>query len=683
MPTSTPSGSTLFPKPKPWQLSAALVIATFAAYIGVWRAGFIWDDNFHVTRTALRSLHGLWRTWFEFGATEQYYPVLHSAFWVEHAIWGDSAACYHVLNVGLHAAAALILQRILKVLGAPGSWLAAFAFALHPVCAESVAWISEQKNTLSTVFYLAAALQFLRFEGDRKPARYAAAFALFVLAILSKSVTVTLPAALLVAIWWKRGSLRWRRDVLLLLPWLAVAAADASVTAWVERTFVGAKGSAFGLTLVQKVLLCGHAMWFYAAKVVWPSPLVFIYPRWTIDAHAWSQWLFPAGAVAALIVLLALRWRSRGPLAVALIFVGTLSPALGFVNVYPFIYSYVADHFQYLAAAFLISGICAGAATLADRIGGSANTALTCISALALLVLGLATSRQVAKYESDETLWRTTIAQNQGTWMAHENLGNDLMQDGDGDGAIQEFRSAIGLRPDDVDLENDLAIALMRAGKTEEAAAEFRRVLAAQPGDTEAHNNLGNLYAQLGNIDAAIAEYRQAERADTGDIGPHYNLANLLMQAGRVDEAVSEYRAALRVNPHDPDSHYNLGLALARKGDDAAAVEQFRGAVDADPSYEGAHLNLGAILLKRSKPEEAIAEFEKAVGLKPDDDDARFDLGTALFSVGQIDKAITQFRAVVEARPDDRQAHQALGAALLKKGLVDEADSEFQKATQR
>ncbi len=201
-----------------WLLGLLLVAAALAAYLRVWHSGFIWDDDAHLVRPELATLHGLWRIWSEPGATQQYYPVLYSAFWLELHLWGYSAAGYHGLNVVLHGAAAWLLFLALRRLSVPGALLAAFAFALHPVCVESVAWISEQKNTLSAVFYLAAALAYLRFDKGRRPAWYAAGTFLFCLALLSKTVTATLPAALLVVAWWKRGRLSWRGDVAPLSP---------------------------------------------------------------------------------------------------------------------------------------------------------------------------------------------------------------------------------------------------------------------------------------------------------------------------------------------------------------------------------------------------------------------------------------------------------------------------------
>src|SRR6185312_9465318 len=226
---------------------------------------------------------GLGQIWTRPGATQQYYPVVHSAFWLEHRLWGDATLGYHLLNVLLHVTAACLLAAVLRKLAVPGAWLAAFLFALHPVAVESAAWISEQKNTLSTVFYLLAALAYLRFDARRTAGAYALGLLCFLLALFTKSVTATLPAALLLVLWWKRGRLEGRRDVRPLLPWLAAGLAAGAFTAWVERHFVGAQGPAYVLDLPQRCALSGRIIWFYLGKLAWPARLTFIYPHWTID----------------------------------------------------------------------------------------------------------------------------------------------------------------------------------------------------------------------------------------------------------------------------------------------------------------------------------------------------------------------------------------------------------------
>ncbi len=545
-----------------WLIAVLLAAATAVAYIGVRNAGFIWDDDSHVIRPELGSLHGLLRIWFEPGATQQYYPVLYSAFWVELHLFGYTALGYHLANVALHAAAACLLYCVLRRLSVPGALLGAAAFALHPVCAESVAWISEQKNTLSAVFYLAAALAYLGFDEGRRARWYAPATALFALALLGKSVTATLPAALLVVLWWRRGSLSWRSDVAPLVPWLAMGAAAGSVTAWMEATRVGASGADFGLGLADRFILAGRAIWFYLGKLLWPSDLVFIYPRWTIDPRSPWQVLCPVAVICVLAVLFALRRRSRAPLAAALLFAGTLFPALGFFNVYPFRYSYVADHFQYLAAAMMLSAAAAGLASGAARLGRGGRVVAAAAGACAVGVLGSLTWRQCAVYTDIGTLWQSTIDRNPGCWIAYNNLG----------------------------------VALLESGRTEEAVANYTKALEIEPGNLETHNNLGIALRKEGRLDEAISQYRIALGIKPGDLDTNFNLANALLQAGRLDEAITRYGRTLGISPHFSDAHNNLGNALRREGRLDEAIAEYRRAVADDPSNARAGANLESAL---------------------------------------------------------------------------------------
>ncbi len=232
-----------------------ILAASLLVYAPALHGGFLWDDDAHVTKAALRSLHGLYRIWFEVGATQQYYPILHSAFWIEHRLWGDAVLGYHLVTVGLHALAAWLLICALRRLGFPLPWVAGLLFAVHPICVESVAWISEQKNTLSAVFYLSSGWAFLEFYRKGRKGWYALALGLYVLALLTKSVTATLPAALLVLIWWRRGRISWQADVLPLVPWFAVGLASGLFTAWAEVNYIGAEGSDFALTFAQRLVL--------------------------------------------------------------------------------------------------------------------------------------------------------------------------------------------------------------------------------------------------------------------------------------------------------------------------------------------------------------------------------------------------------------------------------------------
>jgi protein O-mannosyl-transferase len=556
--------------------------------IALWgpRLGRRWPRH----QTGAQSLSGLWRIWFDLGATQQYYPLLHSLFWVEHRLWGDAVLDYHLTNVLLHALAACFLVLILKRLELKGAWLADFIFALHPVCVETAAWISEQKNTLSAVFYFASALVYLRFDETRQKSRYLLALALFVLALLSKTVTATLPAALLVVFWWKRGTLSWKRDVLPLLPWLPLGAAAGLFTSWVEKTFIGAQGADFVLSLTQRILLAGRALWFYAGKLIWPANLMFTYPHWTIDPGDWKQSLYPAGILAVGLVLLLMARRNRGPLAGFLIFVGTLLPALGFLNVYPFRYSYVADHFQYLASVGIIVPVTSGMLALAGRFHASKGLGVG-LGSILLLILATLTWKQSETYADAETLYRDVLAKNPESWMAHNGLGNVLMQTrGRLPEATVEYETAERLRPGVAEPHLNRGLALLRSGQNRrpEAMEEYRLALRINPGWAEAHVNLGNALAhEAGRMPEAIAEYQTALRSKPHLAEAHNALGNAMAQTGRLQDAIVEYEMALKINPNYVEAHVNLGTTLAQiPGRLPEAIAQYETALRIQPDLE-------------------------------------------------------------------------------------------------
>jgi tetratricopeptide (TPR) repeat protein len=601
----------------------ALLVLTAAAYLPAMRGGFVWDDDDYVTANrTLRSVGGLARIWLEPGAVPQYYPVTFTSLWAEYRLWGASATGYHVTNVLLHAGAAVLLWRVLLWLAVPGAWLAAAIFALHPVHVESVAWITERKNVLSAVFYLGAALAYLRAALPTgsplvNPGLYAVSLALFLCALLAKTVTCSLPIALALLLWWKRGRLG-RREIVPLLPLAGLGLALALVTVWMERYHVGARGVHWDLSLVDRSLIAGRALWFYAGKLVWPTRLTFIYPRWQIEAAAWWQYLFPAAALAVILALAAARRRiGSGPLVAVLFFAVTLVPALGFIDVYPMRYSFVADHFQYHAS---LGPIVLAAAMLA---GGIADRRVrTGIAASLLLVLGVLTWRQGHVYRDLHALWEDTLAKNPGAAMAHVNLGMVWYQEGRPDRAAEHFTAALRLDPADAEVHGDLGMALAAAGRTAEALAAFRESIRLDPRDPRPHNNLANTLAGEERTSDAIAEYTEAIRLDPRYADAHNNLANVLARTGRSDDAMAHYAEALRADPEFVEAHHNLGILLAQRGRVAEALAHHEAALRAKPGFSSAHFDAANALVALGRTREAVGHYREALKAQPDWPDA-------------------------------------------------------------
>ncbi len=609
---SASGGHGLSTWPPSWQLGL-LVGLVLVAYFPALNGALLWDDAGHVTRPDLRTLGGLWRIWFEFGATQQYYPVLHSAFWMEHRLWGDATLGYHLINVVLHATAAFLFGLVLRRLEVPGAWFAAFLFALHPVCVESVAWISEQKNTLSAVFYLSAALVYLRFVLKRRARFYVASSLLFLLALLTKTVTASLPAALLVICWWQRGQLEWRRDIRPLLPWFVLGALSGLATAHFERELIGAQGADFDLGWVQRCLLAGRVVWFYFGKLVWPADLVFIYPRWTVDASAGWQWLFPLCALTLLGGLVRWQRRSRGPLAAVLLFGGTLFPVLGFINVFPFLYSYVADHFQYLASLGIFALAAAGLTSLAARLprwgaytGGAAL----------LVTLGTLTWAQSGNYRDVFSLYQATLEKNPACWMAHNNLAIALASAGRVEEAIPHLEKVLRLKPDYAPAENNLGDDLVQVGRAQEAIPHLERALKLHPKYAFAHRNLGLALATLGKTEEALPHFQEAVRLDPTYADAELNWAIGLMLTNRFPEAIPHFERALKLNPNSAYFHDTYGRALANASRLDDAIRHFQQALELAPDSPDTHLNLAQALRRAGRLEEADAHSREAQRLR-------------------------------------------------------------------
>ena len=451
----------------------------------------------------------------------RYYPLVHTSYWLEYQVWGLDPLGYHVTNVVLHLTSAFLLWRILLSLGVPGAWLIAAIFAVHPVQVESVAWITERKNVLSGVFYLSAMLVYLplTLEPETVPAarwrplgrRYGAAFVLFLLALLSKTVTATLPAALLLLIAWKRGRVRWS-DVWPLVPPALIGLAAGIATAWLERHHVGAQGIDWQLSPLQRVVIAGRALWFYAWKLAWPSHLTFIYPRWRVDAGDPWQLAYPIAAAATIVSLwLARRRIGAGPLVAVLLFAGTLFPALGFVDTFPMRYSFVADHFQYLASIALVALVVAAAERLAlDWPARRRRLAQAC-GAVLIVLLAVLTWRQSRIYADHESLWADTIQKDPASWMGHTTLG-----------------ALLGQR-----------------GALAEAEAHYREAVRLNPDFAIARSNLAGLLANQGRFDEAITHYRAAVKLDPASLENHISLGRALLLNGQPDEAAKWFRVVV------------------------------------------------------------------------------------------------------------------------------------------
>jgi protein O-mannosyl-transferase len=650
--------------------AAILIALIFAAYFPVLRNGFIWDDDRYIEQNIqLRTPAGLKKIWLEpLKAEPQYYPLTHTTLWIEYQLWGQKSLGYHLDNLLLHTASAILLWRLLLRLKIPGSFIAALIFAIHPIQVESVAWATERKNVLSGLLYLLALWTYLHTKWGRKiwtenntqkigAIWYIFTLLFFIAALLSKSVTSTLPAAILLLTWWRTGKIRLA-DIYPLIPMFIAAIAMGSLTGWMEKHIVGAIGPDFDfLTPIDRICIAGKAIWFYLAKIVLPTNLTFIYPHWEINPtqHP-QQLLYPIAAMIAvgglcllarqpLLAAAAPRRVSRAPLTAALFFIGTLTPALGFINVFPMRYSYVADHFQYLACIGPITFIVA--LLTHPRTRPYART----IAIIAIPILCIETNLRARVYFDRKTVWADTLAKNPNSPMAHNNYAVQLMQAGQLEAAKSQFHIAMEIRHDAADWVG-LGQCFYIEGNFAAARDMYLKALAATPDSPEPvfqHLRAGKQF-QLGTAYQGLAQ-----QAKGSDIARHYRL-----------QAIQAYQRAIDLFPEYEDPRTNLAVLLIEENRIPEAIDQCQIVLAQDPDSVSAHKNLGSAFYAQGRLDKALSEYQQVLKIDPENPDAMASAGAILAQQGHLNAAIDLLQKAIRIDPGNPTANQNLQAALKK-----------------
>jgi len=640
-----------------WLFGLLLAAVTIFMYQPAWNGGFLWDDDAYVTNNELLTApNGLRRIWFSLDSPSQYFPLVYTTFRIEHALWGLNPSGYHWINLLLHVANALLVWRVLVRLKVPGAWLAGAIFALHPVHVESVAWITERKNVLMGFFFLLTLLAWIAFldERTKRPWRfYGLALILYVLALSAKTTACTLPAALLLILWLQKKPINKRR-LSQVVPFLILGIGMGLLAVWWERYHQGTRGALFALGPIERILIASRAVWFYLSKLIWPSNLTFIYPKWNISpAHPLDYAWLLAGVVLCAVIYFARRYVGRGVEVAAAFFVATLSPVLGFIMLYTFRYTFVADHYQYLASIGPIALASAGVATLAGTFKRSRPLILSAAGCVTV-TLALLTWRQAAMYADIEALWWTTLKGNPECWMAHNNLGIALFQKGDTDEAVAHYRTTLEMQPDFWDAEYNLGIALLSKGQVDEAIAHCSNAVRIAPNDPDALVSLGNALLQKERIDDAIVYYQKALSIRPDYFLAHHSLGHAFLEKGEIDAAISHCRAALLIQSENADAHTNLAIALDEKGQAAEAIQHYQKALEISPQSISALTNLAWLLATCSNA--SFRNGTKAIELAREADQLSGGsntlvlraLAAAYAESGQFGKAIEIARAAMQ-----------------------------------
>jgi protein O-mannosyl-transferase len=541
-----------------WPLAFLVVVVTILVYQPVWHGGFIWDDEIYITDNYIfKTGNTICRLWLTTEAAD-YWPLTASVEWLEWRLWGDHAVGYHLVNLFLHAANAVLVWMVLRRLRIPGAWLAALLFAIHPVNVATVAWISEQNSTLSMVFYLVSIILYLRFDDERRWLWYGLSLAAFLLALLSKTSVVMLPVVLLGCVWWVRGTIGWK-DLMRSLPFFSLSAAAGMVTIWFQSPRVLEGQTVLTGGFLSRLAAACQAPWFYLYKALLPCRLSAVYPQWNVDWPRGLSYLMGIALAACLIIF----WRNRKGWGRPLLFgvgyfVVVLFPVLGFFKQTFHRYSLVADHWQYIAIAAPIALAVAAGVTTCNRYGERGKYVGVLASMTAVVALGVATWARAGVYENSGTLWRDTVAKNPNSWVAHYNLGNALLQENMIQDAVKHYKQALEIKPDYLQAHNNLAFLLLQDGKIDDAIAHLEQVVRINPDSATGHSNLGNAYLQAGRGRDATGQYEQAVQLSPNYVQAHVNLGFVLAQRSRFDEAVRHWEAALRLDPSNQDAKRGL-----------------------------------------------------------------------------------------------------------------------------
>jgi tetratricopeptide (TPR) repeat protein len=684
-----------------------LVLATFAVYWQVTGYDFVLlDDNVYVSENShvqngLTSDSVIWA----FTATDaaNWHPLTWLSLMLDYELYGLNAGGYHRTNLVLHLANVLLLFFVLKLMTG-ALWRSAFVaalFALHPLHVESVAWVTERKDVLSTLFWLLTMWAYLGYVERPGVRRYLLIIVSLTLGLMAKPMLVTLPFVFLLLDYWPLGRFQVGQFVdtpeasiqapiksgqpmsaLLSLVWekipLFALAAVSSVVTFLAQKSAGAlvHFETWPITIRIANALVSYVK--YLGKMIWPRSLAVFYPH---PGHSLPSWKAAgAGLLLLCISILVVRRARRYPYLVVgwLWYIGTLVPVIGLVQAG---YQAMADRYTYIPLIGLYIIIAWGVAEIVPR-WPHRRLYFATLSTTLFLFLIVLTWKQVQYWKNSISLFEHTLEVTSDNWLYNNNLGIALDRAGHSDDAIKHYLEALRIKPDYAGAHYNLGIALGRKGLPDEAIKHYLEALRIKPDYAEAHNNLGIALDRKGHSDEAIDHYLEALRIKPDYAEAHNNLGFALYRKGHSDEAIDHYLQALRIKPDYAKAHYNLGIALGRKGLPDEAIKHYLEALRIKPDYAEAHNNLGFALYRKGRSDDAIKHYLEALRIKPDYAGAHYNLGIALGRKGHSDEAIKHYLEALRIKPDYAEAHNNLGIALARKGDVDAALKHFQKALQ-
>ena len=642
--------------------AAALVVLGLGVLRPVLAGGWLWDDEREVTANRILKAPGALAAAWAGRAGPDYFPLKTSVQWLEWRAWGARPAGYHALSLALHLASALLVWRLLRRLGARWAWLGGALFAVHPLGVESVAWAAELKNTLSLPFFLLALAAWLDWDEAYRPSAYARALFFFLAALLAKSSVIMLPAVLLLFAWWKRGRIG-ARDLAGAAPFFGVSLVLGLVTLRFQHHVAIGGWVIAGGSAAERLVRAALSLGFYLQKSVVPAALSPLYAPDVVSATLLH--FLPFLALLALASLCWVRratWGRHGLLALGF-FIFNLLPVIGLADMSYMRYSWVADHFAYLA----VIGIAGLGAAALGAWGAKAPVWAGIAATLLVAAFALESNSYARVFHDSGTLWTHVLKLDPGSWTAEDHLGEVEVQAGRFPAAIARYAEAVRLKPDLPEAHSSLGYTLLLGGRPAEALAELREAI--RLGYFKAHTNLGNALAQLGDVPGAIAEQEKALEFQPDSPDVEVNLANALTQANRVAAALPHYERALQLDPDFPEGRYDWAIALLQANRLPEADAQLGLAAQEAPGTARIWNQWGAVLAQEGRLPDAADRFAHAVQLEPNSAGNHANLGSVLLQEGQLPEAIRQLEAAVKLDPSLTTAWGNLRAAQQRAGL--------------
>jgi len=647
-----------------------LIILCLGVYASSCKNGFIWDDDDYVYNNSyIQNAEGLKYIWLS-RKTPQYYPIIFTMFWLEHKLWGLNPFGYHVVNLIFHIINALLLFLILQKLCPGFAFPVALLFAIHPIQVETVAWITERKNIMALFFFQLALLAYLRFDRVGNIKSYLIVIGFFICALLSKSISVCFVFIPVLYKWFKDNKVNFR-EIKISLPLIFIGFLAAINTIYMEFYHVGARGVDWSLSLLGRFILSGRIALFYIYKVCFPFKFMFFYPRWSVDVTIWWQWIFSISVISFLIFLFYYR-RHIGRAAIVLFsfYIISIFPALGFFNVYPMIYSFVADHFSYLSMPWLLLLICSSTYFIFDKLSNRflfLKSYLGKISGwliFSIIIISMCVKSQALtrNYNNIFIFWKDSIAKNPQSWMAYNNLGLAYARAGKDQEAIANYKKSIEINPKYVQAYNNLGLAFGRRGEHKQAIDYYRKALEINPDSAETYNSLGLIYDSLGEFNKARGYYEKSIEIKPNYIYAYNNLGLLYDSLGQQSKAVVVLIKAIKINSNYAEIYNTLGIVNYHQEKYKEAVSNYQRAIEIDFNFADAYYNLGVVYVSLGEHKKAINNFKKSIEIYPSFAKAYYNLGAVFLRIHQYAKAeinLNKARNLFQSQQDYKRAQMA------------------------